>query len=127
MKKILPFVGVVFSMLVISCNSEHSIIGTWELEKIQILPDSKGTPQFITITKEDPRYSSWRFHTDKTLDFTGKYRSGTHSAHYELQKDTIIITAENGYISQVPIIKRTKNEMILKDDISGNFVLRRVH
>jgi hypothetical protein len=106
-------IGVLISLL--SCSSEKSILGKWG--SVQLITKTGKEVISLNISKDDFRYSTWEFNPDGNL-FMGKYK-----ARYSINNDTINITAENGFISVVPIVKLTSNELRLRELSMGDSVV----
>jgi hypothetical protein len=114
--KAIPLLSIICCFL--SCTTRQSILGKWE--STHLITKVGGQTISLNVSKEDFRYSTWEFNNDGSLSML----TGRDKSHYSLQNDTIRITAHNGTISVVPVIKLSGNELRIRDLLGGDSVVR---
>lgn len=99
--------SIIISLLLFSCSSTHPLLGKWE-SKQQII-------QRFDYSRE-LHQGEWYYHT---MEFKkngnliiGNYKSQYYdTVKYTLNDRTIKITANNGFVSELPILKINASEL----------------
>ena len=99
-----------------SCASKPSVVGKWETVYRSLGNDT----MLIPVAKDDWFYFAWEFKADGKLLLNQRRTDQKSQATYVLRNDTLIVTAENGFVSVTPVLKLTSTELRMRSIVDNN-------